>query len=207
MFNIKPKDDLFFDLFSRGAKIINASALELKALMSELSVPNSRLEKLTKLEHEGDTITHELIEHTKKMFITPLDREDIFNITKEIDNITDNIESTANRFFMYGITEPTPEAIEIIDKLVLASEELITIIHGLKTLNKSDLMVQKIIEINTIENEADLIYRRAIKKLFEDPSNLLYIIKWKDLYKYLEDSVDACEQLANEIRGVVMKYA
>ena len=104
MFNFKPKDNVFFELFSKGAEIFNTSAKELKLLMNELDNPKERLNKLVKLEHEGDVVTHELIEYTKKMFITPLDREDIFNITKGIDNITDGIESTAHLFYMYNVT-------------------------------------------------------------------------------------------------------
>lgn len=207
MFNFKPKDDVFFNLFSEGAEITHLAAKELKALMSELESPKERLEKLTDLEHRGDKVTHQLIEHTKKMFITPLDREDIFSITKFIDDITDDIESTACRFYMYKVTTPTPEALQIVDKLVDATKELVVVISELKAHKNSKIMIDKIIDINQIENDADLIYRKAIRKLFDNPEDLLNTIKWKDLYKYLEDSIDACETLANEIRGVVMKYA
>jgi len=207
MFNFKPKDNLFFELFSKGAEIFNTSAKELQLLMNELDNPNARLDKLAKLEHEGDVITHELIEYTKKMFITPLDREDIFNITKGIDNITDSIESTAHLFYMYNVTSATTEAIELVDKLISVTSELEMVILELKSLRKSTVLVNKIIDINTLENEADLIYRKAMRKLFENPEDLLFVMKWKDLYHYLEDSIDACETLANEIRGVGMKYA
>ncbi|MBU3100418.1 MULTISPECIES: DUF47 domain-containing protein [Clostridium] len=207
MFNFKPQDNLFFELFSKGAEIFNSSAKELKLLMNELDNPNERLEKLVKLEHEGDLVTHELIEYTKKMFITPLDREDIFNITKGIDNITDSIESTAHLFYMYNVTSATPEAIELVDKLMVVSSDLVKVIFELKSLRKSTILVDKIIDINTLENEADLIYRKAMRKLFENPEDILFVMKWKDLYHYLEDSIDACETLANEIRGVGMKYA
>jgi predicted phosphate transport protein (TIGR00153 family) len=207
MFNLKPKDKLFFDMFSKGAEISAQTAKELRSMMDELNNPEGKLEDMKKLEHEGDVITHSLIEHTKKMFITPLDREDIFNITKGIDNITDDIEAAAHRFYMYNVDKPTPESLLIIDKLVEATNELVVVMSEMKTLNKSELMIKKIIDINTIENEADDIYRKAIRNLFEDPQDILYVTKWKDLYKYLEDSIDACEKLANEIRGVVMKYA
>ncbi len=207
MFNFKPKDYLFFELFISGSKIINNSANELRLLMDNLTKPEPILEKLTVLEHEGDSITHKLIEHTKKMFITPLDREDIFRITKDIDNVTNKIEAAAHKFYIYSIETPTPEAVEIVDKLVTATEDLITIISELKTMDKSKIMLEKIIKVNVIENEADLIYRKAVKNLFDNSTDVLYVIKWKDLYKYLEDSIDACEKLANEIRGVVMKYA
>lgn len=207
MFNFKPKDDLFFELFISGSKIINSSATELRLLMNNLQNPEEILEKLTALEHEGDSITHKLIEHTKKMFITPLDREDIFRITKDIDNVTNRIEAAAHKFYSYNIDIPTPETVEIIDKIVTATEELIIIISELKTLNKSKIMLEKIIKVNVLENEADLIYRKAVKKLFDNADDVLYVMKWKDLYKYLEDSMDACERLANEVRGVVMKYA
>lgn len=207
MFHIKPKDDMFFDLFSKGAETFNNAAKELRAMMDDLGNPEARLTKLTQLEHDGDAVTHKLMEHTKKMFITPLDREDIFSITKDIDNVTDDIEATAYRFFMYGVDKATPEAIQILDKLVEATEDLVTIVSELKTLHKSTLMIEKIIHVNTIENEADQIYRHAVKKLFDDPKDILYVMKWKELYKYIEDSMDSCEKLANEIRGVVMKYA
>ena len=207
MLNFKPNDNVFFELFSKGASIFNNSAKELKLLMEELDNPKARLAKLVKLEHEGDLITHELIEYTKKMFITPLDREDIFNITKGIDNVTDSIESTAHLFYMYNVTSATPEAIELVDKLIAVTSDLVKVIVELKSLRKSTILVKKIIDINTLENEADLIYRKAMRKLFENPQDLLSIMKWKDLYHSLEDSIDACETLANEIRGVGMKYA
>jgi len=207
MFNFKPKDHVFFELFSKGAEIFNNSAKELKLLMTELDNPKVRLDKLVTLEHEGDIVTHELIEYTKKMFITPLDREDIFNITKGIDNITDSIESTAHLFYMYNVTSATPEAIQLVDKLVEVTSDLVKVILELKSLRKSTLLVNKIIDINTLENEADLIYRKAMRQLFEGPEDQLFIMKWKDLYHYLEDSIDSCETLANEIRGVGMKYA
>ncbi|MBZ9687743.1 DUF47 family protein [Clostridium estertheticum] len=207
MFNFKPKDNVFFELFSKGAEIFSTSAKELKLLISELDNPEVRLDRLVKLEHEGDLVTHELIEYTKKMFITPLDREDIFNITKGIDNITDGIESTAHLFYMYNLTSVTPEAVELIDKLVAVTTDLVMVISELKHLSKSNLLVEKIIDVNTLENEADMIYRKAMRNLFENPADLLSVMKLKDLYHHLEDSIDACEKLANEIRGVVMKYA
>jgi len=207
MFNFKPKDNLFFELFSKGAEIFNTSAKELKLLINELDNPQVRLDRLVKLEHEGDLVTHELIEHTKKMFITPLDREDIFNITKGIDNITDGIESTAHLFYMYNLTSITPEAAELIDKLVAVTTDLVKVISELKYLSKSTLLIEKIIDVNTLENEADIIYRKAMRNLFENPKDPLYVMKLKDLYHHLEDSIDNCEKLANEIRGVVMKYA
>lgn len=207
MFSIKPKDEMFFDLFTKGIQISNSAAKELRALMDELSSPDKRLARLTELEHEGDKVVHSLMEYTNKMFITPLDREDIFNITKEIDNVTDNIDSTGHRFYMYYIDKPTTEAVDVLDRLVVATEELVSIVSELKTLNKSAAMIDRIIHVNTIENEADQIYRKAIRKLFENPSDVIYVTKWKDIYKYIEDSMDSCEKLANEIWGVVMKYA
>ena len=207
MFNFKPKDNLFFELFSKGAEIFSTSAKELQLLMNELDNPKARLDKLVKLEHEGDLVTHELIEHTKKMFITPLDREDIFNITKGIDNITDGIESTAHLFYMYNMTSATPEAIELVDKLVDVTSDLVNVISELTFLSKSTILMDNIIHINIIENEADLIYRKAMRNLFEKPEDLLFVMQWKDLYHNLENGIDACETLANEIRGVVMKYA
>lgn len=206
MFNIKPKDDMFFLLFSEGVSTANKASKELKALTEDLSNPDEHLKTLTNLEHEGDRITHKLVEHTKKMFITPLDREDIYTIAKAIDSITDNIESTAYRFFMYNIFESNEETTQVINKIVDATEELVIAVAELKHLNKSKIILEKIISINRIENEADLIYRKAVKKLFDDPDDLLKVIKWKDLYKYLEDTIDCCELLANEIQGVVMKY-
>lgn len=207
MFNFKPKDNVFFELFSKGADIFYSSAKELKLLINELDNPEARLDKLVRLEHEGDLVTHELIEYTKKMFITPIDREDIFNITKGIDNITDEIESTAHLFYMYNLTAVTPEAIELIDKLVAVTSDLVKVISELKHLSKSTILIEKIIDVNTLENEADIIYRKAMRNLFENPQDLLSVMKFKDLYHHLEDSIDNCEKLANEIRGVVMKYA
>jgi hypothetical protein len=140
-------------------------------------------------------------------FITPIDREDIYNIAKEMDNIVDTIEEAANSFDLFLITEVRDEA-KVMSRLILECiVELKVVVNEMRRMKKSKLLQEKIIEVNRIENEGDVIYRKAIKSLFENETPPLEVVKWKLIFEFLEESIDSCENVANILEGVVMKHA
>jgi uncharacterized protein len=207
MFSLKPKEDKFFDMFIEAAKHVNQSALKLRELMDDIGNKEAKLREIEHLEHKGDKKSHDIFEQLNKSFITPIDREDIYMITKETDDIIDHIESTANRFIMFNIGTCTKEAKMMADMIVDSTRELIGLMEEVKVMGKSKKLTERIIEINRIEDEADAFFRQTVKDLFNGSTETLEVIKWREIYEYLEKTIDACEGVANIIEGVVMKHA
>lgn len=207
MFRITSKEEIFFDLFVDTAKNIHKTAKFLEELMNNYSNVNEKIKTIEECEHECDERVHNILEQLNKSFITPIDREDIFLIAKELDNITDDIESTAHRFRMYNVDSITEDAKRLCGLIVKCTEELKQLMMLLKDIKKTKVIKDKIIEINRLENEGDEIYRNAITRMFVMENNPLEVIKWTGIYEYLENTLDACEDVANIVEGVVMKNA
>ncbi len=172
---------------------------------------DSREEKVkntSELENIGDELVRTLIKELNDAFITPIDREDIYEIIKEMDNILDSINSTVHRFIMFDITESTEELREICNILVQATEGLVVLMSELKLHGcKSKNINAKIMNISKIESEADKIFRKTVQQLFKHEKDPITIIKWKEIYQILEDTVDNCEKVANIVERVVIKNA
>ena len=207
MFSLTPKEDKFFDLFLESANIAYKASNLLVEFLQDLGNAEENLKKIKEVEHEGDRKQHEILEQLNKTFITPFDREDIYLIAKDTDDIIDYIESTASRFVMLNVNHSTEEAEMLSRMIVKCCEELIVLMKELKNMKTSKELSKKIIEINRIEEEGDKISRKAIRDIFRGQMEVIEVIKWREVYQYLEDTLDACEDLANVIEGVVMKNA
>lgn len=207
MFSLTPKEDKFFNLFVETANIAYKASNLLVEFLKDLDNSEENLKKLKEVEHEGDRKQHEILEQLNKTFITPFDREDIYAIAKDTDDIIDLIESTASRFVMLNVNNSTEEA-ETLSRLIVEScKEIIVLMEELKNMKTSKEISKKIIEINRIEEEGDKVSRKAIMGIFRGNMEVIEVIKWREIYQYLEDTLDACEDLANVIEGVVMKNA
>lgn len=209
MFNLNPTDDKFYDMFIEEAKNLEKAALILSQAIDDLDNKTSYVAKVEELEHNGDVIVHNLIEELNNSFITPIDREDIFSITKRMDDILDSIESTMHRFAMFNIDVPR-EGAKVLSSLILDStKELVALMEEFKNMKKKNKEItERVISINKIENKGDVFYRQIISDLFaeEEKTPVLEIIKWREVYKYFEETLDSCESVANIVEGVVMKY-
>ena len=148
---------------------------------------------------------HEIMAQLNKSFITPIDREDINLIARVLDNIVDEIESTAHRFLMFNVTTIRDDVLEIASAIVEGTNELLNVMLELKNMKKSKNLIDKIIEVNRIENVGDTLYRKAMTNLFQSEKDAIEVIKWKEIYQYMEHTLDACEDVANIVEGVVMK--
>ena len=207
MFN-NCKEDKFYHMLLKSAEIVNEAAMELKNSLECLDKREERVKNTSELENMGDDLVRILIKELNDAFITPIDREDIYEIIKEMDNILDLINSTVHRFIMFDITESTGELKEICQMLVHATEELVVLMNELKLHGcKSKEINQKIINISKIESDADKIFRKTVQQLFKYEENPIAIMKWKEIYQILEDTVDNCERVANIVERVVIKNA
>lgn len=207
MFGVSSKEELFFTLFVESIQCAHKAAENLEKLMNNYQDINEQIKVIEEIEHEGDKCVHRIIHQLNKSFITPIDREDIFLIAKELDNITDYIESTAHRFRMLNVKTVKEDAKKMATLIVQCTKELKDIIANLKHMKKNSSLREKIIEINRIENVGDEIFRDAITSLFACEKDPIEVIKWKEIFEYLENTLDACEDVANSAEGVIMKNA
>lgn len=205
--NFLPKDDVFFKLFINSANNANTCAVLLKDIIQDSSDIEAKAKKVKEIEEECDKNTHDILAQLNKSFVTPLDREDIYLIAKELDEIVDFIEEAAYWFVALGVKEVRSEAIILADLIIKSTRELQEVVQSLKNTKITKELHQKIVEVNRIENEGDGVFRQAVKTLFNQNMDPLEVIKWKEIFEFLENTLDACEDLANTIEGVIMKHA
>lgn len=207
MFSFTPKEDKFNDLFISTSELILKSANALNDFINDLDNSEENLKLLKQIEHDGDVKQHEILKQLNLSFITPFDREDIYDVATDMDNIIDYIESAASRFVMLNVNHSTKEA-EVLSKMIIAcANQIIILMKELKNMKKSKIIKDIIIEINRIEEQGDLVSRKVIKDLFRMDIPVIEVIKWREIYQYFENSLDACEDLANVVEGIVMKNA
>ncbi len=208
MFNLNPKEDKFFVLFVEQAKNIHEAGKLLKKGFVELENKEENSKAIGDLEHKGDKIVHDSIVELERAFITPLDREDVYELIKMMDNILDTIDSAGSRLIMYDLKESREEAVKMCNMIVQITEEVVNLMEELKKIGKkNNRIIEKIKKINEIEHNGDTLYRETITKLFKSGDDVLEIIKWKEIYSLLEVSLDDCEKIAAIVEGVVMKNA
>jgi uncharacterized protein len=202
-----PREGRFFILFKESADNAAATALLLKDLVDNWSNVEAKVESVIGLEHKGDGVTHEIIALVNRTFVTPFDREDIALLAHSLDDIVDFIEAAADAMNLYKIESPTQRARELADILVQTTREVQLAIHELSQKVNLKQILSRSVEINRLENNADKVYREALAELFRDSKDIPYIIKWREIYEYMETATDRCEDVANALEGVALKYA
>src|SRR5437899_327029 len=187
---------VFFELFERHAdKTVEAARL-LRAMLSNPVDLAEQARRIKQVEHEGDVITHRAVEILHRTFVTPIDRGDIHRLISRLDDILDLIEASSERVWLYGIDAIDRDACDLADALVGAVIEVRRAMVGLRDLKQRDALLQVCMEINRYENEGDTLLRRAVARLFQESKDPLMVIKWKDIYEFLEDAIDRCEDVA-----------
>lgn len=207
MFSLSPRDDKFFDLFIENAHAIYEAALLFQDYVKDTTCLDEKLAEIKDLERLCDSQQHNILNELNKTFITPFDREDIYSISKKMDDIVDFIEASASRFVMFNVTSVNSQVILLADLVTKCCENVIKMMEQFKHMQNNDKLTEIIIEINKIEEEGDLIFRKAVRQLFVEDIPVLDVIKWREIYQYVENTIDACESVANIIEGVAMKNA
>ena len=202
---VSQRADEFFDLFVEAASNIRAAAELLKDLIEDYQDVELKAQRIQDREHEGDEITHAIIRRLNTTFITPMDREDIYSLASALDDVLDAIEAVSDLFVLHHIAEPLPVMKAQADVLVQATRQTE---EGLKSLRKMDRdrLEPYWIEINTLENEGDAIFREAVADLFARSTDPVEIIKWKDIHGLIEVAIDRCEDVANIVEMIVVKH-
>jgi uncharacterized protein len=200
-----PRPAEFYELFTRAGE--NALDAARKAETRFREHPNSSVSQadIKDSEHAGDRITHDIIQLLNTQYVTPFDREDIYQLATAIDDVVDNIDEACDLLELYGVESPAKQAIEQCRILVSAAEHLAGALADLKSRRN---IAQELVDLKAMEDEGDRIVREAIADLFRDSRiDPLVVIRWKDIFEKLEASIDSCETAANVIGNVVVKNA
>ncbi|MBI4285952.1 MAG: DUF47 domain-containing protein [Chloroflexi bacterium] len=204
--SLMPKEHRFFDLFERGAHNMVEAAQHLKDLVDNWENAEAKVDEITEIEHQGDSITHEIIAQLNRTFVTPFDREDISLLAHSVDDVTDFIQAAADAMLVYKIGCPGQRAKELADTIVLATVAVEKAMSHLRNQAQFKQMLTECVEINRLENVADRVYRAALGELF-DGTDIASIIKWREIYEHMESATDRCEDVANVLEGVALKQA
>jgi predicted phosphate transport protein (TIGR00153 family) len=200
-----PRDEEFFDLFVAVATRNKEAAQHLRDLFDappERRTPH--VEAIKRLEHEADQVTHEVVNRLDRTFITPLDREDIHQLASDLDDVMDAIDGTARRaqIFRLGLAPPgVKQLAEVIQRMVAVLAE------GVSRLKKGDDVMRFCVEAKQLEEEGDAIYHDALGQLFDKERDALEVIKWKEIYDNLEQTLDQGEDVANVLESITLKHA
>lgn len=204
----KPADDKFFTLFEEAADILYQGAVMLQDMMDKYETMDERLNELICLEQKGDRVTDQIIDKLNETFMTPFDREDIYSLARELDEILDSVCSTVEKMVIYEAGKPYPKFKEMVDVFVNATRKVKESVYHLRKMKSSTVKIMDLCyEIKMDESEGDKIYRYGVADLFKSCNDAVAVIKWKEVFEQLETALDRCEKIAKLIRGVVVKYA
>lgn len=201
-----PKEIDFFEIFDKTSLNITKAASCLVDLMESFDNLEARAKEIHEIEQDSDMLTHDIMKKLNKTFITPIDREDLYGLASRMDDVIDLIWAVADRIAVFKVKEPMPEAIVMSKDILTTAEVMHKAVRKLKEKNYAHVQ-EYCIEINRLENTVDRGFRDALGKLFDDVKDPILIIKWKEIYEHLEDASDRCEDVANVLEAIVLKYA
>jgi len=200
---IAPRDREFFDLFEEaGGNIVRAADLLDRMLRAFPDRGDDLARDILICEQDGDRITHDIIRRLNETFVTPIDREDIYELAAALDDIVDYTEEVADYLILYKIEAPMEQAQRLAHVLLQCARQIAEAMprmRGFKDLSHYT------VEINRLENDGDRIVREAIAALFDNGIDPMVVIRWKDIYERLEQAIDATERVANILEGIVIK--
>lgn len=201
-FRLLPKDVRFFDLFVADGENLREAAARLREMVATYENLDEHVVEIQRLEKAGDEIDREISRKLEDAFITPFDREDILELTARLDDVVDGIQATAETFVIYDIREPTEEARGLTRIL---SEQSVELLAALRKLDGLKGLETHLAMVHDLEHEADALSRSAIARLFRDGTEAIEVIKWRDIYRELENSIDAAEDAAEAIERMYHK--
>ncbi|HOD13999.1 MAG TPA: DUF47 family protein [Spirochaetota bacterium] len=204
-FRLIPQEVKFFDMFDQqAAKIVTAAAC-FKELASTGKFDDEGIAKMRDLEHECDSITHDIIDKLNRTFITPFDREDIHSLAHELDNVVDMLYTTSKRLRLYKLKTVNKELIEFSELIVKSVSALSRGINAMRNHKNPKDIYDACIEVNQVENQGDQLRDAIILNLFDKTRDPIKIIKWKEIFESVETVLDICEDIANLMESILVK--
>lgn len=204
-----PKDKKFFPLFEKDSAnlILMATRLTEAVKTDDIGRRKALYKEIEDLEHVGDEITHQIHLELSKNFITPFDREDIHQLASAIDDVADYIHGSASRMNLYKVTTITKPIQELADLILQACTDLDKAVRELRNLKNIRNIADSCVRINSIENQADYVFDKAVGELFEYEKDAVNLIKYKEVLSALETATDMCEDAANVLESILVKHA
>lgn len=204
-FTFVPKELKFFDFLSLQADNIVKASDCFKTSVKKGLFDEEAVKKIKDYEHEGDTLSHEIVDMLNRTFITPIDREDIYSLTNTLDDILDMINSMANRIKLYKLNADEEYLAQFADTINQAAHALCNAVKHMQDTKRTRRVLDNCIEVNRLENLGDQIREKAISHLFETEKDPIMVIKWKEIYEVAEGTIDTCEHVAKVIESILVK--
>jgi uncharacterized protein len=201
-FRLIPREEKFYDDFISMADQVKAGALLLAEMFAGEKPLAAKAQEIKEVEHKCDFMTHEIIQRLNKTFVTPIDREDIHSLATRIDDVMDAIDMAAGLVPLYRIDRTRFGARELTKVII---EQIGVLRQALVALEKRSGVLDRTVEINRLENEADKVYKDALGRLFDEERDPIMVIKWKEILSLLEQATDRCEDVGNLLENVVVK--
>jgi predicted phosphate transport protein (TIGR00153 family) len=202
-----PREDDFYGQFEQIAGFVIRGAEVLKNLLDDYTNVGLKLQELESFEHACDQVTHSTIQRLNESFLTPFDREDIHTLTLRLDDVLDMIEAAAQRMQTCRIAKPTEDARKLGYLILQQAELLLRALNALRDIRNYNNILDHCVEIHRLENQADLIMKGAVGRLFDEEKDPIELIKMKEVYENLEVVTDRCETVANLIQGIAVKMS
>jgi uncharacterized protein len=203
--HLLPRETCFFDFFeAHAAKTVEGCELFVQLARGVEDVP-ALCAKIKEIERVCDQVTHDTAAALHKVFITPIDRNDIYRLISKMDDIMDLVEGAARSIDIYEIREPSAGLAKMASTLLESARKVGEAVQGLRDMKQPHLTLEKCVEINRLENESDHQLADNIAHLLAGTSDPIVVIKWKEIYEMVEMATDSCEDVANVIEGVVIE--
>jgi len=202
-FRLIPREEKFYADFQALADELQRGAAQLEAMLSTDEPIWAKAEEIKEIEHKCDFLTHDIISRLNRTFVTPIDREDIHELAKSLDDVMDAIDAAATLVKLYKLNHIRFGARELARTITESTKQIRL---ALEALERKKGVTTHAVEINRLENEADRIHQDAVMRLFEDEKDPIAVIKWKETLDFLEHATDRCEDVANVLEGVVVKH-
>lgn len=207
MFNLLPRNPKFFDYFDRDTEVLVRTAESFCRFLESSGDPREDSKKLKELEHEADRITHEAMELLHRSFITPVERGDLRRLILALDEVVDYLDDAARRIALYEVGAILPEVCAMGKVVVDLARAVQTAVHDLRNLRKKNRILEHCIEIQRLENLGDHLHHIALASIFKTGMDPVMVIKWKEIVDLIELAMDAAEEVAHVIEGIVLENA
>ena len=206
-FKFLPKEHNFFGLFEQQAGFAVDAAKYFKEIVAKGTINEDAVSKIGAIEHQGDEAMHTIIEQLNKTFITPFDREDIYRLAKELDDVIDMFNTIVSRMRVYKLSGVNKNLVEFSSVIEDAVNAVSSAVKGMRDMKHSKSVCEACVEINRLENVGDSLRDKILAELFEREKDPIAVIKWKEIYQDAETITDICEDVAHVVDGILVKQA